>query len=82
MITVDAINTISVIVKSVDVVLASFSVGTGDAVMVEVGRGDEPAPVGDGVGFVDELEVAAGNGDEEVLVNGVVGDGLLVAEGD
>ena len=81
MITVAAINTINVIVKSVEVVLASFSVGHGDAVTLEVGRCDESAPVGDGVGLADELEVAAGIGDEEVLANGVVvGDGLLVGE--
>ena len=81
MMMVDAINTISVIVKSVDVLLAPFSVGNGDAVTLEVGRGDESAPVGEGIGFVDELEVAVGKGDEEVLANGVlVGDGLLVGE--
>lgn len=81
MMTVAAINPISVIVKSVDAVLPPFSVGKGDAVPLEVGRGDESAPVGEGIGFVDELEVAVGKGDEEVLAIGeVVGDGLLVGE--
>lgn len=85
MMTVAAINPISVIVKSADAVLASFSVGSGDSVtlVVTVGTGDESAPVGEGIGFVDELEVAVGKGDEEVLAIGVVvGDGLLVGETD